>query len=401
MIYFHDIDPIALSLGPIKVHWYGIMYLLGFTAAWLLGRKRIAAGRLPGVDANGFSDLLFYAMLGVVLGGRIGYMLFYALGDFLHNPLLLFKVWDGGMSFHGGLLGVLGACWWWSRKHKLHFFDTMDFMAPLVPLGLGFGRIGNFIGAELWGKYTDGTWGVVFPSGLPAPLNQLDHATLQAQFATGALNQFARHPSQLYEALLEGLVMFVVLWAVSAKLRHRYLVGGLFALMYGLFRFAVEFVRMPDNGVYVAFDWLTRGQILSLPLIAFGLVLLAMSRRAPVLQPQLPVAAGARHEGLPGPALACARARRREERSHRHRHPQRVWLADAFQPGRRLPAGHHQEAAPALDHPRAAVVPEGRHQHRLPEGQPGADLGRVGRRERRSRPGLRQAVAQLGHRRWP
>ncbi|RKI36646.1 prolipoprotein diacylglyceryl transferase, partial [Corallococcus sp. AB049A] len=156
---FHDIDPIALSLGPIKVHWYGIMYLLGFTAAWLLGRTRIAAGRLPGVDANGFSDLLFYAMLGVVLGGRIGYMLFYALGDFLHNPLLLFKVWDGGMSFHGGLLGVLGACWWWSRKHKLHFFDTMDFMAPLVPLGLGFGRIGNFIGAELWGKYTDGTWG--------------------------------------------------------------------------------------------------------------------------------------------------------------------------------------------------------------------------------------------------
>ncbi len=288
MIYLHDIDPIAISLGPVKVHWYGIMYLLGFTAAWWLGRRRIAAGRLPGVDANGFSDLLFYAMLGVVVGGRVGYMLFYALGDFLHNPLLLFKVWDGGMSFHGGLLGVLFASWYWSRKHRLHLGDTIDFMAPLVPLGLGFGRIGNFIGAELWGKYTDGTWGVVFPSGLPSPLNQLDMPALREQFATGALNQFARHPSQLYEALLEGLVMFVVLWAVSATPRHRYLVSGLFALMYGVFRFAVEFVRMPDNGVYLAFDWFTRGQLLSLPLVALGLVLLALSRRAPVLQPELP-----------------------------------------------------------------------------------------------------------------
>jgi phosphatidylglycerol:prolipoprotein diacylglycerol transferase len=295
MIYFHDIDPIAISLGPIQVHWYGIMYLLGFASAWWLGKRRIAAGRLPGVNADGFSDLLFYAMLGVVVGGRVGYMLFYALGDFLSNPLLLFKVWDGGMSFHGGLLGVLGASWWWSRRHRLHFFDTMDFVAPLVPPGLGFGRVGNFIGDELWGKFTDGSWGVVFPSGLPAPLAQLDTAALKAEFAAGALNQYARHPSQLYEAFLEGLVMFAVLWAVSAKPRSRYLVSGLFALMYGLFRFAVEFVRMPDNGVYVAFDWLTRGQILSLPLVALGLVLLWMSRRAPVLQPVLPAApAGAK-----------------------------------------------------------------------------------------------------------
>ncbi|MGE8215626.1 MAG: prolipoprotein diacylglyceryl transferase [Stenotrophomonas maltophilia] len=286
MIYLHDIDPIALSLGPIKVHWYGIMYLLGFTAAWWLGRKRIAAGRLPGVDANGFSDLLFYAMLGVVVGGRVGYMVFYALSEFLHDPLLLFKVWDGGMSFHGGLLGVLFASWYWSRKHRLHLFDTIDFMAPLVPLGLGFGRVGNFIGAELWGKYTDGTWGVVFPSGLPGPLAHADMIVLRAHYAAGALNEYARHPSQLYEAVLEGLVMFVVLWTVSAKPRHRYVIAGLFALMYGVFRFAVEFVRMPDNGVYIAFGWLTKGQILCVPLIAFGLVLLALSRRAPVLQPQ-------------------------------------------------------------------------------------------------------------------
>ncbi|MEG3003249.1 MAG: prolipoprotein diacylglyceryl transferase, partial [Comamonas sp.] len=179
------------------------------------------------------------AMLGVVVGGRVGYMLFYALGDFLHNPLLLFKVWDGGMSFHGGLLGVLFASWWWSRKHRLHLFDTLDFVAPLVPLGLGFGRVGNFIGAELWGKYTDGTWGVVFPSGLPATLAPLDMTMLRAQFATGALNEYARHPSQLYEALLEGLVMFLVLWAVSATPRHRYVIAGLFALLYGIFRFAV------------------------------------------------------------------------------------------------------------------------------------------------------------------
>lgn len=290
MIYFHDIDPIALSLGPVKVHWYGIMYLLGFTAAWWLGRRRIAAGRLPGVDANGFSDLLFYAMLGVVVGGRVGYMLFYATSEFLHNPLLLFKVWDGGMSFHGGLLGVLFACWYWSRRHRLHLFDTLDFISPLVPLGLGFGRLGNFIGAELWGKYTDGTWGVVFPSGLPASFNGMDMETLRAQFASGALNPYARHPSQLYEALLEGLVMFAVLWAVSATPRQRYLVSGLFALLYGVFRFAVEFVRMPDNGVYLAFDWFTRGQLLSLPLVALGVVLLVLSRRAPVLQPVLPTA---------------------------------------------------------------------------------------------------------------
>ncbi len=294
MIYLHDIDPIAFSLGPIKVHWYGIMYLLGFGAAWWLGRQRIRAGRLPGVTENGFSDLLFYSMLGVVLGGRIGYMLFYATAEFLHNPLLLLRVWEGGMSFHGGLLGVLAAGWWWTRKHRLHFFDTIDFVAPLVPLGLGFGRVGNFIGGELYGKFTNAGWGVIFPhsplkdvpAGLPTMEQLISAAQIKQDYAAGLLDQYARHPSQLYEALLEGLVMFVVLWLYSMKPRPRYAVSGLFALMYGSFRFLVEFVRMPDNGAYVAFDWLTRGQILSLPLIALGLVLLAMSRRAPALQPQ-------------------------------------------------------------------------------------------------------------------
>lgn len=298
MIYLHQIDPIAFSLGPVQVHWYGLMYLLAFVTAWWLGRLRVRAGRLPGVNQDGFSDLLFYAMLGVVLGGRIGYMLFYALGDFLHNPLILFKVWEGGMSFHGGLLGVLVAVLWWSRRARLSFFDVVDFVAPLVPLGLGFGRIGNFIGGELWGKFTGTGWGVIFPRapladlppGQPAMEQVLSAAQIQQQYAAGLLDRYARHPSQLYEALLEGLVLFAVLWLFSAKPRHRYAVSGLFALLYGLFRFGVEFVRMPDNDLYVAWGWLTRGQILSLPLIVLGLVLLALSRRAPVLQPLPPVA---------------------------------------------------------------------------------------------------------------
>jgi len=284
VIYLHHIDPIAFSLGPVQVHWYGLMYLLAFFSAWALGRSRIRAGRLPGVDMNGFSDLLFYAMLGVVIGGRVGYMLFYAFDALLANPLILFKVWEGGMSFHGGLLGVLAGCLWWVRRQRLHFFDVMDFVAPLVPLGLGFGRLGNYIGGELWGKYTGSGWGVIFPRA-EQDLQALPWDQLQAQYASGALNALARHPSQLYEAFLEGVVMFAVLWLYSAKPRARYAVSGLFALLYGLFRFLVEFVRMPDNGIYVAFGWLTRGQILSLPLILLGLWLLWLSRRAPVLQP--------------------------------------------------------------------------------------------------------------------
>ena len=286
MIYLHQIDPIIFSLGPVKLHWYGLMYLLAFATAWWLGRMRASQGRLPGVNADAFSDLMFYAMLGVVLGGRIGYVLFYGFDTFLDNPLSILKVWEGGMSFHGGLLGVMAAALWWSRKHRLHFFDTMDFVAPLVPPGLGFGRLGNFIGAELWGKPTDAGWGVIFPTD-PA-LRTLDAAQLQVQYAAGALDPFARHPSQLYQAFLEGLVMFTVLWLVSRKPRPRYLVSGLFALMYGVFRFLVEFVRVPDEGVYVAFGWLTKGQILSVPLVLLGLYLLWRSRRAPTLQPVAP-----------------------------------------------------------------------------------------------------------------
>jgi phosphatidylglycerol:prolipoprotein diacylglycerol transferase len=293
MIFLHQIDPIAISLGPLRIHWYGLMYLLGFLAAWWLGRRRIGQGRLPGVDADGFADLLFYAMLGVILGGRLGYVLFYGLGEFMRDPLMLVRVWDGGMSFHGGLIGVLVAAWLWSRRRKLHFFDTMDFVAPLVPPGLGFGRLGNYVGGELWGKYTESGWGVVFPTGLPEPYRGLDPAALKAQFDAGALDAFARHPSQLYQAALEGLVMFCVLWWFSSRPRPRYAVSGMFALLYGAFRFLVEFVRVPDAQLgYLAFGWLTMGQVLSLPLVALGLFLLWRSHTAPVLQPQ-PVAAAA------------------------------------------------------------------------------------------------------------
>ena len=286
MIALHDADPIAFQLGPVQVHWYGLMYLLGFAVALWLGTRRVRQGRLPGVSTEAFGDLLFYGMLGVILGGRIGYILFYVFGDFLQDPLMLFRIKEGGMSFHGGLLGVLLAIWIWSRKHRTHFMDTVDFVAPLVPPGLGFGRIGNYINGELWGKLTRADWGVIFPTapelaGKPLPL-------IRQEYAQGALNAFARHPSQLYQALLEGLAMFVVLWFYLRKPRPRYAVAGLFALLYGVFRFAVEFVRLPDSQLgYLAFGWLTMGQLLSVPLILFGIALLWLSRRSPTLQPQL------------------------------------------------------------------------------------------------------------------
>lgn len=286
MSTLHDIDPIALSLPfwPHGIHWYGLMYVLAFAAAWFLGQRRLRAGRLPGIDENAYGDLLFYGMLGVLFGGRIGYVLFYDLPAFLADPLVLFNVRGGGMSFHGGLLGVMAAGLWWCRKHRMHWFDVMDFVAPLVPLGLGFGRIGNWIGGELWGRVTDSPLGVVFPRALPPEYAHLPIEQLRTLHAQGVLEPFARYPSQLLQALLEGLVMFVVLWWFSARPRPRFAVSGLFALLYGVFRIVAEFFRQPDAQYgYLAFGWLTMGMVLSLPLVAIGLVFLWRSHAAPTL----------------------------------------------------------------------------------------------------------------------
>ena len=258
MLIHPDFDPVAFSLGPLHVRWYGLMYLLAFLIGWGLGRYRVKQPN-SGWTAEQMDDLVFYVALGVILGGRIGYILFYGFGNVLRDPLMLFRIWEGGMSFHGGFLGVLLAMALFARKHHKAFWATMDFVAPLIAPGLLFGRIGNFINGELWGRVTDLPWGMVFRQtgdGLP------------------------RHPSQLYQAALEGLALFLIVWLFSAKPRPTMAVSGVFALSYGVFRFLVEFVRQPDPQLgYLAFGWLTMGQLLSLPLIAVGLVLLALAYR--------------------------------------------------------------------------------------------------------------------------
>lgn len=255
MLKFPEFDPVAFSIGPLDVRWYGIMYLLGFLSGFLLLKKR-AERPQSGWTAEQVSDLIFYGAMGVILGGRIGYVLFYNFSGFLADPLSLFKVWHGGMSFHGGLLGVMVAVWLFARHSQKSYWDILDFGAPIVPIGLGLGRIGNFIGGELAGRATDVPWAMVFP----------------------AVDGLPRHPSQLYQASLEGVALFTILWLFSRKPRPRYAVSGLFALFYGLFRFIVEFVREPDIQLgFIAFDWLTMGQLLSLPLIAIGLFLLYLA----------------------------------------------------------------------------------------------------------------------------
>lgn len=254
MLPYPQIDPVALALGPLKIHWYGLMYLVGIGGAWLLASRRLA-----GFDATWskekLSDLVFWVAMGVILGGRLGYVLFYDLSAYIAEPLKILRVWEGGMSFHGGLLGVMLATWLFGRRNDKSFFQLMDFIAPLVPIGLGAGRIGNFINAELWGKATDLPWAMVFPTDP---------------------QQLARHPSQLYQFALEGVALFLILWAYSRKPRPTMAVSGMFAASYGVFRFIVEFVRVPDAQLgYLAGGWLTMGQILCLPMILGGLGLIA------------------------------------------------------------------------------------------------------------------------------
>jgi len=258
---YPQIDPVALSLGPLQIHWYGLMYLFGFAAVWILGRKRAAR---HGWEYVQLEDILFYGAIGVIVGGRLGYALFYDLAANLDNPLNLLKIWQGGMSFHGGLLGVLVAFWCFSKKTGKTFFEISDFIAPMVPLGLLFGRLGNFINGELWGRVSDVPWAMVFPGAGPLP----------------------RHPSQLYEALLEGAVLFIILWLFSSKPKPLGAISGLFLIGYGGFRFMVEFVRIPDPQYgYLAFGWLTMGQVLCLPMIILGVILMRKAYRLQAATP--------------------------------------------------------------------------------------------------------------------
>ena len=255
MIVYPRINPIAVRLGPFSVHWYGIMYLLGFAAAWWLARRRASQANSSwrAVDVD---DFLFFAMLGVILGGRIGYVLFYGLPLWRGDPLYPLKIWEGGMSFHGGLLGVLAAVAIFAVRRGRHIGDVFDFTAPLPGIGLFFGRLGNFINGELWGRPTNVPWAFLVPNPNGGP-------------------PVARHPSQLYEAFFEGLVLFTILWVFTRRPRPRYAPSGLFLLCYALARIGVEFVREPDVGIgYLAFGWLTMGQLLSLPMLLAGIVLL-------------------------------------------------------------------------------------------------------------------------------
>ncbi len=275
MIQYPGFDPIAIAIGPVKVHWYGIMYLVGFGAAWWLGRLRAAR---PGsswkpIDVD---DFIFFAMLGVILGGRIGYVLFYGLQYWATDALYPLKIWEGGMSFHGGLLGVMIAIAVFALRRGRHVGDVFDFAAPIPGIGLLAGRLGNFINGELWGRPTDVPWGF-----------QVDGQV--------------RHATQLYEAALEGLVLFAVLWWFTSRPRPRYAASGLFLALYGTSRVTVEFWRVPDAHIgYLLGDWLTMGQMLSLPMLVAGIVLLGVAyrRREPSGNVVAPVA-GPGSRGVP------------------------------------------------------------------------------------------------------
>lgn len=255
MLTYPEIDPIIFSIGAVKIRWYGLMYVIGFLLSWWLARRRCQRADSP-INAGQVDDLIFYGMLGVILGGRLGYAFFYGTEQLFSDPLYLLKITEGGMSFHGGLAGVLIAMWLFGRKLGHTMWRMADFVAPLAPLGLGFGRIGNFINGELWGKPTDVPWAF-------------------------DVNGQVLHPSMLYESLLEGFVLFAIIWWYSAKPRPYMAVTGLFLLLYGVFRFIIEFYRVPDAHLgYLALDWVTMGQVLTIPMILAGAIMLAMGYRS-------------------------------------------------------------------------------------------------------------------------
>lgn len=287
---FPEIDPVMFSIGPVSLHWYGMMYLVGFVfALWLANRR--AAKPNSGWNKNEVETLLYVGFVGVFIGGRLGYVLFYNLPVFLNDPLYLFKVWDGGMSFHGGLIGVICAMIWFAKRTKRKFFQVADFVAPLIPFGLGLGRIGNFINGELWGRVTlDTPWAFLFPTSRSADLQ------LVAQDPTTLLpiiqeyGVLPRHPSQLYEMLLEGVVLFIILNIFVHKSRPVGSVSGLFLIGYGAFRIIVEFFRQPDAQLGL-FGGVSMGQILSIPMILLGIIFMVWAYRQDKKTAQNPTSA--------------------------------------------------------------------------------------------------------------
>lgn len=257
MFVHPQFDPVALHLGPLAIRWYGLMYLLAFALVLVLGRLRIRHHPWTGWNLEMLDDVLFYGVLGVILGGRLGYVLFYKPMDYLQDPAAILRVWEGGMSFHGGLIGVSLALAVFAQRRGLSWLAVTDFVAPLVPLGLGAGRIGNFINGELWGRPANVPWAMIFP--------QVDGVP--------------RHPSQLYEFALEGLALFVIVWLYARKPRPVGAVSAVFLIGYGSFRFLVEFTREPDSFLGPLALGLSMGQWLSLPMIAAGLGLLAWAKR--------------------------------------------------------------------------------------------------------------------------
>jgi phosphatidylglycerol:prolipoprotein diacylglycerol transferase len=257
MLIAPEIDPVAIAIGPLRIHWYGLMYVLGFVGAWWLGTLRARRGD-SGWSVDEVGDMIVTGAFGVVIGGRLGYVLFYKPVYFLQHPLETFFIWQGGMSFHGGLIGVVLAMMWFARKTQRPWLVVQDFLAPLVPVGLATGRLGNFLNQELWGRVTDMPWGMVFRTGGPLP----------------------RHPSQLYEFALEGVVMFALLLLYSRRPRPMGAITGLFGVLYGAFRIVVEFFREPDAHLgYLAFGWLTMGQVLSVPLVVLGAAMMVWAYR--------------------------------------------------------------------------------------------------------------------------
>ncbi|MGP1924459.1 MAG: prolipoprotein diacylglyceryl transferase [Arsenophonus sp. NEOnobi-MAG3] len=274
-IIFPNIDPIIFSIGPVVLHWYGLMYLIGFVFALWLAKRRAGKAN-SGWTKNEVENLLYICFLGVFIGGRLGYLLFYNLPEFLSNPLYLFKVWTGGMSFHGGLIGVTCTMWWYASRTRCNFFKVADFVAPLIPFGLGMGRIGNFINGELWGRVTlDTQWAMLFPGSRGEDIRIVS----QEPSLLPILEQFGvlpRHPSQLYEIFFEGIILFIILNLFIRKPRQLGCVSGLFLIGYGVFRIFVEFFRQPDSQLGL-FGGASMGQILSIPMIIIGIFMMVLA----------------------------------------------------------------------------------------------------------------------------